>query len=214
MPQVKLKVLQTAAEQITAKLHKDSLDAKIHEDTSKDKQKIELLSAFKLHVEDLTSGEILCEKQNKKLVDKINVVLDKFSDLVGNKDLKRQINDAFKKRTKSKNEKKPTLKLHTVQRLHTIFAAKGLEGSFDSLLNQLLTLLGVPEYSLQKDESSAAKSSLESQSSRTHEAKVEIYSVEYAAVHDQILSEKDQIKQLKKAKKDARKMKKKQKHLS
>lgn len=164
-------------------------------------------------MEELTSGRILSLERTKELVDNLNEVLDQFSELVRNKDLKRQINDAFKKRTKSKNEKKPTLKLHTVQRLNAIFTAKGLEGSFDSLLNQLLTLLGVPEYSIQKEESSAAKPLLEIQTHRTHEAIVGTDSLEYVAVHDQTLSEKDHIKQLKKAKKEARKMKKKQKHL-
>lgn len=151
MEKVNVHVLLNSVTKITAKLYKDSTKAKIHKDNSKDKQQVVLFAFFNEYMEELTSGEI-SEQRTKVLEDKINKVLDEFSELTQNKKLKKQINDAFKKRLKSKGEKKPTLKSSTIKRLNASFAAKGLEkGSFDSLINQLLTQLGVPELLEQSD---------------------------------------------------------------
>jgi hypothetical protein len=210
MRQVKLKVLLKAANEIIAKLHKDSLDAKIHEDSSKDKQQTVLLTKFKGHIEELTSGEKLSEKRLKELEDKINKVLDESSELTKNKDLKKQINDAFNKRSTSKGEKKRALKLHTIQRLDAIFATKGLEGSFDSSLNKLLTLLGVPESSVQIDAVAQATLSLDVQAKDLAQREKQ-QSGEALTDHFKSSNSKARIKQKRKEKKEVRKEKKRKK---
>jgi len=147
MPKVKLKVLLSATDQIIAKLYKDSFVAKLDENSSNEKQQVALLTKFKGHIGELNSGEDLSEKRVNELEGKLNEVLDKFSELVRNKDLKKQINDAFKKRIKSKDEKKYTLKSSTADRLETFLSTRKIDGSFDETINGILDLFNEPNLS-------------------------------------------------------------------
>lgn len=143
MPKVKLKVLLNSVKQISAKLHKELGKVK-DSDESKDKKQAVLFAHFDIRMEELTLGDV-SEQRAEQLVEKINKILDKFEALTKNNNLKSQLIDAFKKRSKSKGEKKVTLKSQTIERLKALCKTQGIKGSYDSSINQLLTLFGAPE---------------------------------------------------------------------
>jgi hypothetical protein len=150
MANVKRDVLLCSFNEITSKLHSDSVAAGVHSDSSKDKRKSELFVLFNVYMEEIASPAASNE-QIESFVIKINKVLDDFSELVKNKFLKKQINDAYKKRMRSNVEKKVTLKSTTIIRLNQIFETKKICGTFDGRINQLLTVFGVSELHSEND---------------------------------------------------------------
>jgi|OM-RGC.v1.017344358 hypothetical protein len=144
MPKVKYEVLDEGFEEILVKLYKEGIAAKILESKPKEVKSIELTALFTNHMEELRSLSA-DDSRIKLLVKKINEILDQFSELFNNEKLKAQINDAYRKRNKSKNQTKVTLNNSTVKRLKYAFASNGIKGPMDDAINALLTALGVDE---------------------------------------------------------------------
>lgn len=195
MVNVKLEVLQSSFKEIRRKLIETADDAKIDDDSSKLEKKIELFALFNDNMKELTSNKFSVE-QLPYFVTKINKILDEFSELFQKQNLKSHINDAYKKRLKSKGEKKVTLKMTTFRRVSELFDPNDMEDSFNDNLNKLLDSFDVLYFSLKKD--------MQTNAAEVHSTTSKLPEGELSRKEQSMASKKDR-KQKKKVSKNVKK---------